>query len=118
MKEERKALIDYRLEQADESLDSAQILMEHNLGFNYGFEHGYSVFFVYGDDGFDEIWPKFEEYLNDPRWHYGETQVYGSWMGRKFAVLSWEEIQLINSHSAANCFIQPGLLSYNKSNSI
>ena len=29
MKEERKALIDYRLEQADESLDSAQILFEH-----------------------------------------------------------------------------------------
>ena len=29
MKEERKALIEYRLEQADESLDSAQILMEH-----------------------------------------------------------------------------------------
>ena len=28
MKEERKALIEYRLEQADESLDSAQILME------------------------------------------------------------------------------------------
>lgn len=29
MKEERKALIDYRLEQADESLDSALILFEH-----------------------------------------------------------------------------------------
>ena len=29
MKEERIALIEYRLEQADESLDSAQILMEH-----------------------------------------------------------------------------------------
>ena len=29
MKEERKALIEYRLEQADESLDSAQILFEH-----------------------------------------------------------------------------------------
>jgi hypothetical protein len=29
VKEERKALIEYRLEQADESLDSAQILMEH-----------------------------------------------------------------------------------------
>jgi uncharacterized protein len=29
VKEERKALIDYRLEQADESLDSAQILFEH-----------------------------------------------------------------------------------------
>ena len=29
MKEERKALIEYRLEQAYESLDSAQILMEH-----------------------------------------------------------------------------------------
>jgi len=29
VKEERKALIDYRLEQADESLDSAQILLEH-----------------------------------------------------------------------------------------
>ena len=29
MKEERKALIDYRIEQADESLDSAQILLEH-----------------------------------------------------------------------------------------
>ena len=29
MKEERKALIDYRLEQADESLDSVLILFEH-----------------------------------------------------------------------------------------
>lgn len=29
MKEEQKALIDYRLEQADESLDSAQLLFEH-----------------------------------------------------------------------------------------
>jgi len=29
VKEERKALIDYRIEQADESLDSAQILLEH-----------------------------------------------------------------------------------------
>ena len=29
MKEERKALIGYRLEQAEESLESAQILLEH-----------------------------------------------------------------------------------------
>jgi hypothetical protein len=29
VKEERKALIDYRLEQADESLDSARLLLEH-----------------------------------------------------------------------------------------
>lgn len=29
MKEERKALIEYRLEQADESLESARILWEH-----------------------------------------------------------------------------------------
>jgi len=29
VKEERNALIDYRLEQADESLESAQILLEH-----------------------------------------------------------------------------------------
>ena len=68
--------------------------MEHILGFSYGFDHGNSIFFVYGEDGFDEIRPKVEEYLNDPRWHYGETQMLGSWMGRKFAVLSWEEIQL------------------------
>ena len=65
------------------------------MGFNYSFDHGNSIFFVYGEDGFDEIGPKLEEYLNDPRWHYGETQMLGSWMGRKFAVLSWEEIQLI-----------------------
>ena len=30
MKEERQALIEYRLEQADESLDSAQILLDHD----------------------------------------------------------------------------------------
>jgi len=65
------------------------------LGFNYSFDHGKSIFFVYGEDGFDDIRPKVEAYLNDPRWHYGETQILGSWMGRKFAVLSWEEIQLI-----------------------
>ena len=29
MKEEREALIAYRLEQADESIESAQILLEH-----------------------------------------------------------------------------------------
>jgi len=63
------------------------------LGFNYGFNQGNSVFFVNGDDGLDEIRPKLEEYLNDPRWHYGETKMLGSWMGRKYAVLSWEEIQ-------------------------
>ena len=65
------------------------------MGFNYSFDHGNSIFFVYGEDGFDEIRPKLEEYLNDPRWHHGETQMLGSWMGRKFAVLSWEEIKLI-----------------------
>ena len=63
------------------------------MGFNYGFNQGNSVFFVNGDDGFDEIRPKVEEYLNDPRWHHGETAVLGSWMGRKFAVLSWEQVQ-------------------------
>jgi hypothetical protein len=65
------------------------------LGFNFGFNRGISVFFVNGDDGFDEIRPNIEAYLNDPRWHYGETAVLGSWMGRKFAVLSWEEIQWV-----------------------
>jgi hypothetical protein len=65
------------------------------LGFNYSFNQGNSVFFVNGEDGFDEIRPKIETYFNDPRWHYGETPVLGSWMGRKFAVLSWEEIQFI-----------------------
>ena len=65
------------------------------MGFNYSFDHGKSIFFVYGEDGFDEIRQKVEEYLNDPRWHYGETPVLGSWMGRKFGVLSWEEIQFI-----------------------
>ncbi len=65
------------------------------MGFNYSFDHGNSIFFVYGEDGFDKIRPRLEAYLNDPRWHYGETQMLGSWMGRKFAVLSWEEIQLI-----------------------
>lgn len=65
------------------------------MGFNYSFDHGNSVFHVYGEDGLDEMRAKFEEYLNDPRWHYGKTQVLGSWMGRKFAVLSWEEIQWI-----------------------
>ena len=65
------------------------------MGFSYGFNPGNSEFFVYGEDGFDEIRQKVEEYLNDPRWHYGETPVLGSWMGRKFGVLSWEEIQFI-----------------------
>ena len=69
--------------------------MEHILGFNYGFNHGFSEFFVYGEDGMDEIHPKVMEYLNDSRWHYGETPMLGSWMGRKFGVLTWEEIQLI-----------------------
>ena len=65
------------------------------MGFNYSFNQGNSVFFVNGDDGFDEIQPKVEEYLNDPRWHYGETAVLGSWMGRKFGVLSWEQVQFL-----------------------
>ncbi len=65
------------------------------MGFSYSFDHGISVFFVFGEDGFDEIWPKIEEYFNDSRWHRGETQILGSWMGRKFSVLSWEEIKLI-----------------------
>lgn len=65
------------------------------MGINYGFDHGISVLFVYGEDGFEEIWPKVSEYLDDPRWHYGETQMLISWMGRKFGVFSWEEIQLI-----------------------
>ena len=65
------------------------------MGFNYGFSHGISEFFVHGDDGFDDIRPKVEEYLNDARWHYGKTPVLGSWMGRKLGVLSWEEIQSI-----------------------
>lgn len=63
------------------------------MGFSYGFDHGISVFFVYGDDGFDEIRPNLEKFLADPRWHYGQTQMLGSWVGRKFAVLSWKEIQ-------------------------
>ncbi|MBW2443475.1 MAG: hypothetical protein JRH12_23590, partial [Deltaproteobacteria bacterium] len=42
------------------------------MGFNYGFSHGISEFFVYGEDGFDEIRPGVEAYLNDPRWHYGK----------------------------------------------
>lgn len=65
------------------------------MGFSYSFDHGISVFFVYGEDGFDEIRPEIEAYFNDARWHYGETQVLGSWMGRKFGVLSWDEIKLI-----------------------
>jgi hypothetical protein len=69
--------------------------VENILGFNYGFNHGFSEFFVYGEDGMDEINPKVREYLNDSRWHYGETPMLGSWMGRKFGVLTWEEIQLI-----------------------
>jgi len=63
------------------------------MGFNYGFSHGISEFFVYGEDGFDEIRPRVEAYLNDPRWHYGKMPMLGSWMGRKLGVLSWEEIQ-------------------------
>ena len=65
------------------------------MGFSYNFKHGISVFFVYGEDGFDEIRPEIEEYFNDPRWHYREIQVLGRWMGRKFGVLSWEEIKSI-----------------------
>ena len=65
------------------------------MGFNFGFNQGNSVFFVNGDDGFDEIRPKIKEYLNDPRWHYAETAVLGSWMGRKFGVLSWEQVQFL-----------------------
>ena len=65
------------------------------MGFNFGFNQGNSVFFINGDDGFDEIGPKIKEYLNDPRWHYAETAVLGSWMGRKFAVLSWEQVQFL-----------------------
>ena len=68
---------------------------EHILGFSYGFDHGISVFFVYGDDGYSDIRPIVEAYLADPRWHYGQTQMLGSWVGRKFAVLSWQEIQSI-----------------------
>ena len=70
------------------------------MGFSYSFDHGISVFFVFGEDGFDEIWPMVEEYFKDPRWHYGETQILGSWMGRKFSVLSWEDIKLIVDASA------------------
>jgi hypothetical protein len=70
------------------------------MGVSYGFSHGISVLFIYGEDGFDEIWPKIEEFLNDPRWHYGKTQMLGSWMGRKYGVLTWEEIQLIVDRSA------------------
>jgi len=65
------------------------------MGFNYSFNRGISEFFVYGDDGFDEIRPKLRAYANDPRWHYGETPVLGSCMGRKLAVFSWEEIQTL-----------------------
>ena len=65
------------------------------MGFKYSFDHGKSIFFVSGEDGFDEIRPRVEEYLSDPRWHYGETQMLGSWMGRKLAVLSWDEIKLM-----------------------
>jgi len=63
------------------------------MGFSYGFDHGISVFFVYGEDGYDEIRPILATYLADPRWHFGQTQMLGSWVGRKFAVLSWKEIQ-------------------------
>ena len=65
------------------------------MGFNYSFNHGTTEFFVFGEDGLDEIRPKLEAYINDPRWHYGETPMLGSFMGRKFAVLSWEEIQML-----------------------
>ena len=65
------------------------------MGFSYGFDHGISVFFVYGDDNYDEIRPVVDEYLADSRWHYGKTQMLGSWVGRKYGVLSWEEIQSI-----------------------
>ena len=65
------------------------------MGISYSFDHGISILFVYGDDGFDEIGPKIQEYFKDPRWHYGETQMLVSVMGRKFSVLSWEEIQLL-----------------------
>ena len=69
--------------------------MGYILGFSYGFDHGISVFFVYGDDNYDEIRPIVDEYLADSRWHYGKTQMLGSWVGRKYGVLSWEEIQSI-----------------------
>jgi hypothetical protein len=65
------------------------------LGFSYGFDHGISVFFVYGDDNYDKIRPNVDAYLADSRWHYGETQMLGSWVGRKYGVLSGEEIQSI-----------------------
>ena len=65
------------------------------MGISYSFDHGISILFVYGDDDFDEIGPKITEYFNDPRWHYGETQMLVSVMGRKFNVLSWAEIQLL-----------------------
>ena len=65
------------------------------MGISYSFDHGISILFVYGDDDFDEIGPKIQEYFNDPRWHYGETQFLLSSMGRKFGVLSWAEIQLL-----------------------
>jgi hypothetical protein len=63
------------------------------LGFSYSFNQGNSVFFLNGDEGLDELRPKLRDYINDPRWHYGQTKVLGSLMGRKYAVLSWEEIQ-------------------------
>lgn len=65
------------------------------MGINYGFDHGISALFVYGDDDFDEIGPKMIEYFNDPRWHYGESQMLVSTMGRKFNVFSWEQVQLL-----------------------
>ena len=63
------------------------------MGISYSFDHGISILFVYGDDGFDEIGPKMREYFKDSRWHYGETQMLVSTMGRKFNVFTWEEIQ-------------------------
>jgi hypothetical protein len=65
------------------------------MGFNYGFDHGIAVFFVYGEDDYQEMRPRIEAYFNDPRWHYGETKVLGSWMGRKFTVFSWEDIKTV-----------------------
>jgi len=65
------------------------------MGFNYGFDHGISVFFVYGEDGYEEMRPKIDAYFGDPRWHYGDTRILGSWMGRKFAVFTWEEIKSV-----------------------
>ena len=70
------------------------------MGINYGFDHGISVLFVYGDDDFDEIGPEMIDYFNDPRWHYGESQMLVSTMGRKFNVFSWEQVQSLVDYCA------------------